>query len=106
MVSAVWIVGVSVLHRGLYPKKAVTINLAPANVRKEGVGFDLAIAIGILGGDGAGEGGQSASAGGGVVTGWDAPPGPRSAIHRRLCAAAWHREYRGSSRQCRRGGGY
>ena len=49
MVSAVWIVGVSVLHRGLYPKKAVTINLAPANVRKEGVGFDLPMAIGILG---------------------------------------------------------
>jgi hypothetical protein len=49
MVSAVWMVGVSVLHRGLYPKKAVTINLAPANVRKEGVGFDLPMAIGILG---------------------------------------------------------
>jgi len=32
-----------------YPKKAVTINLAPANVRKEGVGFDLPMAIGILG---------------------------------------------------------
>ena len=32
-----------------YPNKAVTINLAPANVRKEGVGFDLPMAIGILG---------------------------------------------------------
>src|SRR4051812_40314956 len=31
-----------------YPNKAVTINLAPANVRKEGVGFDLPMAIGIL----------------------------------------------------------
>jgi magnesium chelatase family protein len=32
-----------------YPNKAITINLAPANVRKEGVGFDLPMAIGILG---------------------------------------------------------
>src|SRR5580700_9232367 len=32
-----------------YPAKAVTINLAPANVRKEGAGFDLPMAIGILG---------------------------------------------------------
>jgi magnesium chelatase family protein len=32
-----------------YPNKAVTVNLAPANVRKEGAGFDLPIAVGILG---------------------------------------------------------
>jgi magnesium chelatase family protein len=32
-----------------YPNKPVTINLAPANVRKEGAGFDLPMAIGILG---------------------------------------------------------
>lgn len=32
-----------------YPSKSVTINLAPANVRKEGAGFDLPIAMGILG---------------------------------------------------------
>src|SRR5258707_2827559 len=32
-----------------YPSKSVTINLAPANVRKEGAGFDLPMAIGILG---------------------------------------------------------
>jgi len=32
-----------------YPAKAVTINLAPANVRKEGAGFDLPMALGILG---------------------------------------------------------
>ena len=36
-----------------YPNKAVTINLAPANVRKEGAGFDLPMAIGILGAMGA-----------------------------------------------------
>jgi magnesium chelatase family protein len=32
-----------------YPNKSVTINLAPANVKKEGAGFDLPMAVGILG---------------------------------------------------------
>ncbi len=32
-----------------YPNKSVTINLAPADLRKEGAGFDLPMAIGILG---------------------------------------------------------
>jgi magnesium chelatase family protein len=32
-----------------FPNKSVTINLAPANVRKEGAGFDLPMALGILG---------------------------------------------------------
>jgi magnesium chelatase family protein len=32
-----------------YPNKTVTINLAPANVRKEGAGFDLPVAMAILG---------------------------------------------------------
>jgi len=32
-----------------YPNKAVTINLAPANLRKEGAGFDLPMALGIMG---------------------------------------------------------
>lgn len=32
-----------------YPSQAVTINLAPANIRKEGPGFDLPMALGILG---------------------------------------------------------
>src|SRR6202042_575039 len=36
-----------------YPNKSVTINLAPANVRKEGAGFDLPMAMGILGATGA-----------------------------------------------------
>ncbi len=35
-----------------YPNKSVTINLAPANVRKEGAGFDLPMALGILGATG------------------------------------------------------
>src|SRR5437868_4868770 len=33
----------------MYPNKGITINLAPANVRKEGAGFDLPMALGILG---------------------------------------------------------
>ncbi len=32
----------------LYPNKKVTINLAPADIKKEGSGFDLPMAIGIL----------------------------------------------------------
>lgn len=31
-----------------FPQKRVTINLAPADVRKEGSGFDLPMAVGIL----------------------------------------------------------
>ena len=36
-----------------WPRKGATINLAPANVRKEGAGFDLPIALGLLGAMGA-----------------------------------------------------
>jgi magnesium chelatase family protein len=36
-----------------YPDKQITINLAPANVRKEGAGYDLPVALGILGAMGA-----------------------------------------------------
>lgn len=32
-----------------YPNKTLTINLAPANIRKEGAGFDLPVSLGILG---------------------------------------------------------
>src|SRR6201985_4023477 len=32
-----------------YPSQAVTVNLAPAHVRKEGSGFDLPMALAILG---------------------------------------------------------
>ncbi|MBD3235912.1 MAG: ATP-dependent protease, partial [Candidatus Eisenbacteria bacterium] len=36
-------------NQGLrYPDKKITVNLAPADLRKQGVGFDLPIAIGIL----------------------------------------------------------
>ena len=44
----------ALIHSGFYyPNKAVTINLAPANMRKEGAGFDLPMALGILGAMGA-----------------------------------------------------
>src|SRR5436190_6884571 len=36
-----------------YPNKQITTNLAPANVRKEGAGYDLPMALGILGAMGA-----------------------------------------------------
>jgi magnesium chelatase family protein len=40
----------ALMNSGLgYPTKSITINLAPANVRKEGAGFDLPMALGILG---------------------------------------------------------
>ena len=40
----------ALIHSGYdFPNKAVTINLAPANVRKEGAGFDLPMAVAILG---------------------------------------------------------
>ena len=32
----------------IFPQKRITINLAPADIRKEGSAFDLPIAIGIL----------------------------------------------------------
>src|SRR5438309_11727053 len=31
------------------PQKRITVNLAPADLRKEGASFDLAIALGVLG---------------------------------------------------------
>ena len=44
----------SLINSGFgYPTKAVTINLAPANLRKEGAGFDLPMALGMLGAMGA-----------------------------------------------------
>ncbi len=35
-----------------FPNKRITVNLAPANVRKEGAGYDLPIALGILAANG------------------------------------------------------
>ncbi len=39
----------ALLNSGLdFPQKRITVNLAPAHVRKEGPSFDLAIAVGVL----------------------------------------------------------
>jgi predicted ATPase with chaperone activity len=39
----------AVKNSGLfYPRKRVTVNLAPASVRKEGPAYDLPIALGVL----------------------------------------------------------
>ncbi|HTZ39553.1 MAG TPA: magnesium chelatase domain-containing protein, partial [Syntrophales bacterium] len=35
-----------------FPENRVTVNLAPADIRKEGTGFDLPIALGILAAEG------------------------------------------------------
>jgi magnesium chelatase family protein len=35
-----------------YPQRRVTVNLAPAGIRKEGVAFDLAIALGLIAAEG------------------------------------------------------
>jgi magnesium chelatase family protein len=37
----------------MWPERRVSINLAPADVRKDGTGFDLPIALAVLGSDGA-----------------------------------------------------
>src|SRR5918997_1055342 len=43
----------AVLNSGLeFPQKRITVNLAPAHVRKAGPSFDLAIAVGLLGASG------------------------------------------------------
>lgn len=39
----------AIRNRGFhFPAKKITVNLAPADIKKEGTGFDLAIAVGIL----------------------------------------------------------
>ena len=44
-----------------FPARRVTVNLAPAGVRKSGAGLDLPIAIGILAADGALEASRAGS---------------------------------------------
>ena len=73
-----------------YPNKAVTINLAPANVRKEGAGFDLPMALGILGAMGSGQRARPAHPGGRAFARWRHPPGARRAFDRRLRARSGH----------------
>ena len=74
-----------------FPGNRVTINLAPADVRKEGTGFDLPVAVGILAAQGLcrrtawrtiSSSGNSpwtaASSPPGGCSPWPWPPGPRT----------------------------
>ena len=77
-----------------FPSRRITVNLAPASVKKEGAGYDLPIALGILAASGAFDGSileKSGVAGelsaGGLRTaaraGVAAGPAPFSALGRR-----------------------
>ena len=53
----------ALLNSGLdFPQKRITVNLAPAHVRKAGPSFDLAIAVGAAGGQPAGAAGDAGRA--------------------------------------------
>ena len=69
-----------------YPSQSVTINLATANVRKEGAGFDLPMALGILGAMGRVASPDDHLFVGGAVAGWRGAAGARGAVDRRLRA--------------------
>ena len=89
-----------------YPNKSVTINLAPANVRKEGAGFDLPMALGILGAMGTVGNQRRASAGRRAVARWHAAAGARRVVDCGVRATPGHPESAGPGRQCRRGRGH
>src|ERR1035438_8148631 len=79
-----------------YPNKTLTINLAPANVRKEGAGFDLPVALGILGAMGAVKGLDHAvefARRGFVVTGVDRSPFLLKRARERALASALEVEW-------------
>ena len=89
-----------------YPNKSVTINLAPANVRKEGAGFDLPMALGILGAMGTVARTDEHMLVGELVARWHAAAGARRAVDRGLRPPAGHPESAGSRRQRRRSRGH
>ena len=86
-----------------HPPRRITVNLAPAELRKAGASLDLAIAVGILlglgaaaGGTGSGGAGRRARAGRrGAARSRPPPDGPRARRRRR---AAGHRPGRGGDR--------
>ena len=88
-----------------YPNKAVTINLAPANVRKEGAGFDLPMAMGILGAMGTVSRARPSHSAGRVVARWRHTAGARRAVGGRLRARPGHRQPGAAAGECGRGGG-
>jgi len=63
------------------PPTQITINLAPADLKKEGSGFDLPMAIGILGAYGSLRP-QQFSSGRRARARWQPASGPRHAPHR------------------------
>ena len=84
-----------------YPNKRITINLAPANVRKEGAGFDLPVAIGILGAMGAVKALDQHIFIGELSLDGAIRPGARHSLDRRLRARARHRQPHRSRRKRR-----
>ena len=88
-----------------YPNKTVTINLAPANVRKEGAGFDLPVALGILGAMGVVKGLDRHILVGRAVARWRHPAGARRAFDGGLRARPGHPQPDRARRERGRGGG-
>ncbi len=71
-----------------YPSKSITINLAPANIRKEGAGFDLPMAVGILGAMGVVGPSAGASVRRRAFAGRCDSADPRRAVDCRVCPRA------------------
>ena len=98
----------SLINSGFgYPNKAVTVNLAPANLRKEGAGFDLPMALGIMGAMGT----IPANAMEDFPCGWGAFAGRRASCGAGRTTGCGLRQGGGNSQsdrpdgQCRRGRG-
>ena len=87
-----------------YPNKSVTINLAPANIRKEGAGFDLPMALGILGAMGV-VGPAEPSLCRRAISRRRDPAGARRAVDRRLRTPEGYKKSARPGGQCGRGGG-
>ena len=85
----------------LIPPTFITINLAPADMKKEGSGFDLPIAVGILGAYGALKSTTSASYLMVGELGLDGSSArhPRRSIHRHPRPRARHSKFNPSPRQ-------
>ena len=88
-----------------YPNKSVTINLAPANLRKEGAGFDFPMALGILGAMGVVHSAEEHLFLGRVVVGWESAAGARRFVGGCMRAEAGNSQPAGPGRERSRGGG-
>ena len=86
----------------------VTVNLAPADIRKEGSAFDLPMALGVLGlpGNLLRQNSGFARFSGRAVVGWRSAVGARSTFRRAGCARTRDQECGGAgSKRARSGGG-